>query len=288
MNLSGSSSSKREDLHHVSSGRTLVVLFVILPAVLYIALLAVSHVDAFRVYVRDQVQAFIGWPVEIERAHLSPGLNLVLEGVANRDGLIAGQPGFQAQRVRVAVSLLDLWRHRGSPVRRLEAENVYWSLARDESGMWQPAFFARVTARLGAWLGCEDFGIKDSAEESAFWWAVCPVRLRGGRVIVYGPRETLAEWLGLEWETDVFELGSNTLLFRRVKASHVTCSPGVTAHNARVEFLQIRDRTVVLRCELGAGTESPPAASKEMGEPADERSVLSEAWRRARGGRLAR
>lgn len=278
----------REDLHHVGSGRTLFVLFVILPAVLYITLLAVSHMDAFRVFVRDQIQAFIGWPVEIERAHLSPGLNLVLEGVANCDGLIAGQPGFQAQRVRIAVSLVDLWTRRGSPVRRWEAENVYWSLARDESGMWQPAFFARLTARLGTWLGCEEFGIKDSAAESAPWLEACPVHLRGGRVIVYGPREALAEWLGLEWETEVFELGSNTILFRRVKASHVTCAPGITAHNARVEFLQTRERTVVLRCELGARSESLPEASNEIPEPADERSVLSEAWRRAREGRLAR
>lgn len=116
----------------------LVLTVAIVTLILYGAALAVSRTDGFRSMVAEKVSDWSGLPVDIESASLTPGLDLVLNGLRTAEGEDGAE--LKISRARVEWSLVSFLTWGKSAVRAVDLQAGSIQFRPDHQGRWQPAW----------------------------------------------------------------------------------------------------------------------------------------------------
>ena len=128
--------------------RTCLVLF----AILYLGVWLLGFTAGFRSYLEDDLQRRLGLPVKIRKAHLTPDLNLVVEGLATEGSGRKGQPGVAVQKGRLEWTLLDDGRWHWPPLAAYSARGLQPGLRAGGAGRLgtdRPDGLQRTGGRLG-------------------------------------------------------------------------------------------------------------------------------------------
>lgn len=276
-----------------------VTLILLIVGGLYAAALAAGRTPGFKGYVRDRLEEALSFPITVDRAYLSFQLAVVFEGVATPEGLVAGRPGLQIERL---VLRLVPWRLGSGGIRAVkavEADNVYISIAQGESGGWQPARLVPVVQRVAAWLGADGPSHALETAEEALANILFSRRLtvRNARVVWYGASGVSWQIAGMDWQNRILRAAQEILMYRAVSVAQVQHGDGRNLSNVRVDFLQTAERTIVLN--YGVSRSKPGNENAFSGKasdvkhedylqasPPDERDVLQSALREALGATL--
>jgi hypothetical protein len=272
----------------------LAVLMLLVVGALYVLALVASRTNGFKGYIRDRLDEALGLPVQVERAYLSLRLDVVIEGIGEPEGLVAGRPGLQIARLILRVAPWRGWSGALPAIRAIAASDVYVAVAKDDAGIWQPASLAPVVRRIGAWIGIDLPSHASEEGRNAVAAVLFSRRLdvRNARITWYGPSDTVLQATGMNWQNQPLEVADRILMYRSLAVTQLLLRDGQRMDNVRIDFLQSPERTIVLKCAISnnASSEGDGAGRYPQVErrgdfpviaPSDEVGVLGSAIRSA-------
>ena len=227
------------------------VTLVVLAVMLYGAALAISRTGGFRAYVQADLSEAVGFEVALRDARLTPGLALVVEGVAAGRFDAPGTPCLQADRVLLGWSPFA---SGGSRLRSIAVETGRLAFARTADGSWTPRPLAGAAEALLRGAGIDP----DAARPSAPPRSSIRVTLRGVDVVWWkADRSTLASLSGLSLDVTPVDLPGRRLVHILAAADSADPAGDGRGVPLRIEYLWGGGERIV----LGGATNgtSPPA-----------------------------
>lgn len=208
------------------------VTLVVLAVMLYGAALAISRTGGFRAYVQADLSEAAGFEVALRDARLTPGLALVVEGVAAGRFDAPGTPCLQADRVVLGWSLFS---SGGTRLRSLAVETGRLAFARSADGSWTPRPLAGAAEALLRGAGITPDAANPPAAPSL---PSLRVTLRGVDVVWWkADRSRLASLAGLSLDVTPVVLPGRRLVHILAAAESVEPVEGARGGPLRIEYL---------------------------------------------------
>lgn len=213
--------------------------------ILYGAMLVISRTAGFRALVQDAVQRYTNWPVQVERAYLTPTLRLTLVGLRGSGNLTSGKPGFNIARLSTT-PLQWLWgsfTRSGRPT--ISLTEPFVSVGYDGSGEAQPASLRKLVSQVAALFGAP---IPTTPDDHKNTEPNLPSmrEIRRGRFEWHTPDGLLLSIEGLDLQHDFFVTSSRPLHYWHVRARRVNVPDLPRLEDVELEMLEVAPEQLVV------------------------------------------
>lgn len=227
------------------------VTIAVLAAMLYGASLAISRTGGFRDYIQADLSEALGFEIALHDARLTPGLDLVVEGIAAGRLDAPGTPCLQVDR---AVLGWTPFASGGTRLRSIAVETGRLAFARSADGTWTPRLLSGVAEVLLRGAGIDPDG--PGAPPAAAGLGL-RIALRGMDVVWWkADRTRQAACSGLSLDVTPVILPGRRMVHVLAAASSFEPADGRGGGPFRVEYLWGGNERIV----LGGATNAPPPA----------------------------
>lgn len=245
-----------------------VVTLIVLAAMLYGAALAISRTGGFRTYVQSEIADALGFDVVVGDTKLTPGFDLVIDGITAGRFDAPGTPCVRADRLTVGWSLIS---SGGTRIRSVAVETGLLAFAQGPEGNWIPKPLAGVAGALiqGAGLGLAEIrsAVRSKAGSApsskvapggASAFSVQRVAVRGLDVLWWkADKSKLASLAGLNVQVTPVEVPGRRMIHILADAKSFERTGGEWISPLRVECLWGGGERIVLNAAAGASPAPP-------------------------------
>ena len=126
------------------------VTIVIIGAILYLAVYAISRSDGFRDIVQQRLSELSEIPLSIRAARVDAKMNLILEGVNDAAARTNQLPGIDISYAKLKWRLLPLISGKGWPFNHLHLRDATFRFTPVTNGVWAP--LPELEKRLAPWV----------------------------------------------------------------------------------------------------------------------------------------